>query len=158
MNQKKIINKYVEMKKKLDKITKNINLDKNEPNDKENEYVYSDIDISVLISNPLMDIKDNQLKELKSMNDFHNITSAVYDVIRRSTKLVTAEFHILTQNNLIEAISLKPKIIHLICKSVYILPDPDKIEEKDKDKSLNSSNFVNLIFEDNNYCLAHFNW
>ena len=51
------------------------------------------------------------------MNDFHNIANSIYNVIRSSTKLINAEFYPLTENNLINVINNKPKIIHLICKN-----------------------------------------
>ena len=152
--QKRLINKYHEMNKKLNKISNSISMNKSEQNNKKNEYIDSKVDISVLISNPLMDKKYNvetkqfEMKELKSMNDFHNITNSIYNAIRSSTKIVTAEFYPLTENYLKKVILDKPRIIHLICKSVYILPDENQKIDK-------SSNFANLIFEDNNYSLMH---
>ena len=150
--QKNLINKYVQMKKTLEDISNSIKNNKNEQNNNEKKYIDSEVDISVLISNPLMLKKveeDNKEKlyELKTINDFHNVVSSIFNAIRSSTKLVTAEFYPLSEESLIEVISHKPKIIHLICKSVYILPE--KIGNKDE-----SSNFAKLIFEYNNSCLA----
>ena len=155
-SQKHIMNQYRQMKKKLEKISESIKTNKTDKNNNQIRYSYSETDISVLIANPLVkgefneEINKIEIKEeLKSMNDFHNIANSIYNVIRSSTKLINAEFYPLTENNLINVINNKPKIIHLICKSVYILPK--NITEKDK-----SSDFVNLIFEDNNYCFMKF--
>ena len=103
----------------------------------------SEIDIAVLNANPLFDKKRG--KELKTMNDYNNIINIIKNVIMDSTKLINAEFDPLTENNLKLVISHKPKIIHLICKSTYIIPER---EVKIKD----SINYINLLFEENNYC------
>ena len=53
----------------------------------------------------------------------------------------------LTLNNLKNIISneeTRPVILHLICKSTYIIPE----EEKDNKLSENSEDYANLIFED----------
>ena len=102
----------------------------------------SEIDIAVLTANPLFD--KNSRKELKTMNDFNNITNIIKNVIMNSTKLINAEFYPLTENNLKLVIWHKPKIIHLICKSTYIIPEG-------KDQIQDSINYINLLFEENNY-------
>ena len=57
-------------------------------------------------------------------------------------KLKYTEFCLLTLNTLKNAISDEKKIpiiLHLICKSTYIIP----VKQKDED-------YINLIFEDDN--------
>ena len=80
------------------------------------------------------------------MNDFNNIANSIFNEVTKSTKLIKAEFYPLTERHLKKAISEKPKILHLICHSTYIIPK--KLEKTDE-----SFNFVNLIFEDDNYCV-----
>ena len=122
-----------------------------------------EIDIVVLTANPLLSKKnknnmnDKEL-ELQSINDFHNVTSSIYNTISNSTKCINAVFMPLTINNLKKAISHRPQILHLICKSTYIIPDSMKAQEQKKknkkikiNKDFKSYNYVNLIFEDNNY-------
>ena len=100
----------------------------------------SNIHIAVLTSNPLINVKTNQ--ELKSINDFNMITKSIYETIK--DKSIIAKFLPLTINNLKEVINEKPKIIHLVCKSTYIIDDIN-LEGKF------SYNYVNLILEENQY-------
>ena len=153
---KDLINQYKNIKKRVEDLSNNIKLNnrnnKNENNENDNENE-SEIDISVLTANPLIDLEYdknkniNNVKELRTMNDFNNITNAILNVVIESTKLINAEFYPLTVNNLKKVILHKPKIIHLICKSTYIIPQNEN-EMKKEDKSFN---FVNLLFEDNDY-------
>ena len=146
--ERKIINEFNDIKIKFSEIA-NINQKNNSNNMKtsnnDNKITgnESEIDIAVLTANPLFDRKRG--KELKTMNDFNNIVNIIKNVIINSTKLINAEFYPLTENNLKLVISHKPKIIHLICKSTYIIPEG---EEKIND----SINYINLLFEENNYC------
>ena len=76
-------------------------------------------------------MNDKEL-ELQSINDFHNVTSSIYNTISNSTKCINAVFMPLTINNLKKAISHRPQILHLICKSTYIIPDSMKAQEQKK--------------------------
>ena len=99
----------------------------------------SNIHIAVLTSNPLMNNDNNE--ELRSINDFNRITKSIYETIKDRT--IIAKFLPLTMKNLKKVINDKPRIIHLICKSTYIEDLISKGEE--------SYNYVNLIFEDDDY-------
>ena len=149
-NAKDLIESYLETKKRVEVLSEEIHTKIDNAIDSDHA-LNSEIDISILIANPLIDIqiddKNEIKKELKSMNDFNNIANSIFNVIIDSTKLINAEFYPLTEYNLRKAISHKPKILHIICKSTYILPEKEKIKENDE-----SFNFVNLIFEDDYYC------
>ena len=144
-NVNNLIKSYLESRKRVEKLSNEIQTINTTKTDK-GQNSETDI-ISVLIANPLIDLDEKEEKELKSMNDFNNIASSIFNVIIDSTKLINAEFYPLTEYNLKKAISHKPKILHLICKSTYILPKKEEIKENDE-----SFNFVNLIFEDDAYC------
>ena len=98
------------------KKNKNKNVNKNNAN----------IDIFVLTSNPLYSKKENV--ELRSINDFVFITNSVCQVVSNSKLYITSQFLTLTENNLIYAITKKPKILHLICKSTYQKISPYSVE------------------------------
>ena len=141
--EKNILNQYKNLKNLVVDFDYNKYTNDNKYNDE--KYINSEIDIVVLTANPLVEKMDSgNIKELKSMNDFNNVTNSIVNVVRKSSKLIIAEFLPLTKYNLKRAILKKPKILHLICKSTYIVPD--KIEENDE-----SYKFANLIFEKDNY-------
>ena len=142
----KIRQQFDDIDKEIEELSNTIKRSKNKNNNNEIKNNDSEIDICVLTANPLIDKNSGKEKELKSMNDFNNITNSIKNVIIESNKLINAEFLPLTERNLKKIISYKPKIIHLICKSTYIIPENDK--EKDK----NSMNYISLLFEDNNFC------
>ena len=137
-DEKEIISKYNEIEELFNDMT--IRNKKN----KNNKIINYDteLDLCVLTANPLFD--NNSNKELKSINDFNNITQKILNVVRNSTKLIFAEFYPLTKQYLKKIIFDKPKIIHLICKSTYILP-------KEIGDNFKSYNYVNLLFEDDNF-------
>ena len=95
----------------------------------------------VLTANPLM----NGENELRTMNDFNIIPATIYKLLEKEDYLKYTEFLPLTMNTLKSILSdenRRPVILHLICKSTYIL-------ENIKDESAKSSElFTNLIFED----------
>ena len=80
-------------------------------------------DIIVLTANPLIDKTiNNEEIELRTMNDFNSITHSILNVIKDDcNKQIKAKFLPLTTENLKQAVSQRPKILHLICKSVYII-------------------------------------
>ena len=152
--EKNIINQFIELDKRLDDLSNNI-YKKYDINDNININNNSDseLDIAVLTANPLVNIinKNNkkQIKELSSMNDFNSLTNSIYNIIKTSYKIINAEFLPLTINNLEKVIKLKPKIIHLICKSTYIIND---INDKNNSNKVEASfNYANLIFEDDEF-------
>ena len=95
----------------------------------------------VLTANPLM----NGENELRTMNDFNIIPATIYKLLEKEDYLKYTEFLPLTMNTLKSILSdenRRPVILHLICKSIYIL-------ENIKDESAKCSElFTNLIFED----------
>ena len=118
---------YLTKTNNISETQENGNLTINEE-DSENDV---EVDITVLTANPLVDNKEDDLypsednneydlqnkKELKTMNDFNSITYSINQVIMDCNKQIRAQFLTLTSENLEFAISQKPKIIHLICKS-----------------------------------------
>ena len=108
-------------------------------------------DIIVLTSNPLLDNcqEDYQIeekKELRSMNDFNSITDSIHNyILNDCNKQIKVSFLPLTENNLQKSIFQKPKIIHLICKSIYQLE-----KNNDNNNNLNNKYCVNLLFENEN--------
>ena len=168
---------YTETKKNFeneDEYTKDIEKENGKDNSFYNDD--NDLaDIIVLTSNPLIDKqvdpnalkddfqtineeininnkKDNVLKKkdgkiLSTMNDFNSITYAIYKAVLDCNKQIKASFLPLTKNNLKFAISQKPKILHLLFKSVY------ELENNNNDNNINNNNIeknkysVNLLFE-----------
>ena len=129
------IRKKMNLKKKCGEINKDI--------DDINFTPYAPLNLVVLTANPLMDGE----KELRTMNDFNMITSEIYKSFEEEDYLKYTKFLPLTCNNLKNIISneeTRPVILHLICKSTYIIPE----QEKDKKLSENSEDYANLIFED----------
>ena len=107
-----------------------------------------EVDITILTANPLIDIEDNL--ELKTMNDFNSIAYSINQVILDCNKQIRAQFLPLTRDNLEYAISQRPKIIHLICKSTYVL---NKNINNDTDNNNNNNNNYYspyLLFENEN--------
>ncbi len=78
------------------------------------------IDIIVLTGNPLVEKYDGNIKELKTMNDFNFVTYSIHKFILDCNKQIFAKFLPLTLKNFNDAILLRPKILHLICKSTYL--------------------------------------
>ena len=145
--QKKIYDEFKNINCQIDNLSEKI-LNKYSNNNDKIKYDDSKLDIAILTANPLIEKIGDEIKELSSMNDFNNITNSIHNTIIHSNKLISAQFLPLTINNLKEVIYLKPKIIHLICKSTYIIND-DKNNINNNDKKIYE--YVNLIFEDNDY-------
>ena len=126
----------IDVEKQYDNINKQFNYIENEL--KEINYNYFlppdyPLNLVVLTANPLMD----NGKELRTMNDFNIITSEIYNILNEEDYLNGTEFFLLTQSTLKEVITNEQKIpiiLHLICKSTYIIE-----EEKD--------DYAYLIFE-----------
>ena len=151
-----IIKNYEEIGKQIDSLAKNEE-DKNCTNKKEDLYLV------VLTSDPLVHKHENNIQYLRTMNDFNNIKSMIYDIFKEDLKYT--KFLTLTKQNLKEVITNKekrPKILHLICKSTYIIPEQAKDNSNDdiiittingdKQQDSDSSDYVNLVFEEeNNY-------
>ena len=92
-------------------------------------------DIIILTANPLVYIDDNSdPKELRTMNDFNSITysiyrvvsNTIYQVVTKSSLPVVSQFLTLTKNTLKYALSKRPKILHLLCKSTYEVDNNDQ--------------------------------
>ena len=82
----------------------------------------------------------NGEKELRIMNDFNIIASKIYRALDDEDFLKYTEFLPLTLNTLKYFITneqKRPVILHLICKSTYILSE-------------DSEDYTKLIFEDDN--------
>ena len=78
------------------------------------------IDIIVLTANPLYLYPSNDHpKELRTLNDFNSITDSIYQAVSKCSLPVVSQFLTLTKDTLKYAISKKPRILHLICKSTY---------------------------------------
>ena len=142
------------IKNKYDKIDKEIELIYNQLTEEINNNLVQNnpLNLVVLTANPLM----NSEKELRTINDFNIIKSKIYKVFNEEEEedyLKYIEFYPLTINTLKDVLLheyKRPVILHLICKSTYIIPNGKK-PEKDSD------NYINLIFEkDNNYCNLEF--
>ena len=139
-----IKSKYDLIQKELNKISKNYNQEIDEENI-QNNNIY---DIIILISNPLM---DND-KELRTLNDFNNIVNSIQDIISQSIKSINIQYLPLTKNNFIESIKIKkPIILHLLCKSTYIIQENNKKELK------NSSDCTYLLFETKDFNVEYIN-
>ena len=136
--EKEIKRQSESISKKIDEISdkaKSKDSNNNEKND-------SKLDIAILTSNPLIYEDD---KVLRTMNDFNQITDSIYKGIVSPFKIIEVVFLPLTEENLEKVIKLKPKILHLLCKSSYVLP---KII---KNENFQSYEYINLLFEENNY-------
>ena len=133
-------NKYDKVGKEIDYIYTQLTKEKNN-----NLAPNAPLNLVVLTANPLMDGKN----ELRTMNDFNIIKSEIYKAFNEEDYLKYTEFYPLTINIFKDILSdenKRPVILHLICKSTYIIPKDVQNPEKDSD------NYINLIFEkDNNY-------
>ena len=130
-------NKRDDIKSILNDLSKNI-IDEKKNNINSN----NNIDLIVLNANPLMDGK----KELRTMNDFNKIPASIHEAIKDSGNSIRAEFYPLTKEKFKDILTkkeYKPTILHLICKSTYIVNEEGK----------EGSDFVNLIFEKEDYQL-----
>ena len=141
-----IINeKNMSIKKKYDEIEKDISNIYNEIIRDRNYDLppYAPLNLVVLTANPLMDGE----KELRIMNDFNIIASKIYRALDDEDFLKYTEFLPLTLNTLKYFITneqKRPVILHLICKSTYILSEDNE-------------DYTKLIFEDdNNYYNSEF--
>lgn len=132
----------MDIKKNYDKIDKEINHIYSDLLKAENDDSLPDapLNLIVLTANPLMDGKD----ELRTMNDFNIIASKIYESFSEEEYLKYTEFRPLTKKILREVISheeKRPVILHLIFKSIYLIPEKsDKLEAT-------SEKYTNLIFE-----------
>ena len=144
-----IKNQINNFNKEINRINK-----KFEINNDNNPISEMNFNLIVLTANPLMDGEN----ELRTMNDFNNITSAIYKLLSEQDYLTYADFQPLTLNSFKEVIlneKKRPDILHLICKSTYIIPHKTTNKQT---KNNDSSNFVNLIFEkENNYNVEYVN-
>ena len=140
---KKIDNEFIKLNKQNNKKIRDLrpsrtfNLNNISENVKEKEKELDDslfvddseddndfVDIIVLTANPLIDKNEKLIeeKELRTMNDFNSITHSIYNIIlHECNKQIKAQFLPLTKNNLEFAFSQRPKILHLMCQSVYEL-------------------------------------
>ena len=115
---------------------------------KKNRTNYKDsnqLNLIVLTANPLT----HEKSLLRTMNDFHIITSKIYELLKEEDYLKYTEFLPLTMSTFIEILSNEercPVILHLICKSVYIFENNDLKNNEDEQK-INSELYTNLIFE-----------
>ena len=137
----KIENKIENIKKEIDKIKQNLN-------DIKNKDVYLQFNSIILVANPLMGKDNNEDKELRTVNDFNIIPANLYNLFKEEDYLKYTKFGILTRESFINAISDEQKeffILHLICKSTYIINNNNNTENK------NSDDYVNLIFEQKDY-------
>ena len=135
--------KEINIKKKYDKIDEQLSYIYKQINKEKNYDSTSDapLNLVVLTANPLMDGE----KELRIMNEFNIIASKIYKLFEEEDYLKYTEFLPLTLNTLKNFITneqKRPVILHLICKSTYIIPEQEKSE--------NSEDYTNLIFEDDN--------
>ena len=149
-----LTNENLELKKNYENIEKRIQdiYDEINENKKESDDIDSNTNLNlvVLTANPLMgkEIKEEiiqaNLKELRTMNDFNIIPAKIYELLEEENKLKYTEFWPLTEEtfkNVIFNDNIRPKILHLICKSVYQKTDSTK-------DNCDSSNYVNLVFEE----------
>ena len=90
---------------------------------RESSSIFQDeekVDVIVLTANPLCyRYESDKIKELRGINEFNCITDQIYQILSRTDLPIKSQFLTLTKNNFINAINKKPKILHLICKSIY---------------------------------------
>ena len=146
-NTKKIKNKYDNIDEEIKKIYEDITKEKKTYLPPE-----AQLNLVVLTANPLM----YGTKELRTMNDFNKITSKIYNCFDEEDYLKYTRFWPLTFKTLKNVITDEekiPVILHLICKSTYVIPE----QKKENILSENSDDYTNLIFEDdNNYYNSEF--
>ena len=126
--------------------------------DKEIDYIYTEmfkekadysppdapLNLVVLTANPLMD----GMKELRTMNDFNTIRTKIYNLLSEEDCLNYTEFGPLTKKtlkNIITDEEKRPVILHLICKSTYIIKEDNVINQDQP--NLNNNDCTYLIFE-----------
>ena len=118
------------IKKKYDKINKEINYlyAQIKKENKNNLPPYAPLNLVVLTANPIMDGE----KELRTMNDFNIITSEIYKAFDEEDSLKYTIFFPLTLDNLNKVIkeeNMRPVILHLICKSTYVIPEEERSKQ-----------------------------
>ena len=117
----------------------------------DNHFYNSESDkvgIIVLTGNPLIDKYDGHEKELKTMNDFNFVTYSIHNTILDCNKQILVKFLPLTLKNFKDAILLRPKILHLICKSTYL---SNRCKNEIDKNIINESEIFSpyLLFENN---------
>ena len=135
--------------KKFENIGKEMNKIKTDIDDIDKGYFkdshYLPFNSIILTSNPLLSDKG---QEFRTMNDFNIIPATLYNLFNENSYLKYSKFGVLTQAAFIKALSnkeLDSYILHLICKSTYNIDD-----EKNNLENIESVNYVNLIFEQEN--------
>ena len=141
--------KFENIGKEINSIKTNLDLIKNKIINYSENKPFNSI---ILTANPLMDGSN----EFRTMNDFNIIPSILYNLFKEKEYLKYTQFGILTKKSFIEALSNKELdsfILHLICKSTYIIPNNRiRINFSNEEEEEKSCDFVNLIFEqENNY-------
>ena len=141
--------KFENIGKEINSIKTNLDLIKNKSINYSENKPFNSI---ILTANPLMDGSN----EFRTMNDFNIIPSILYNLFKEKEYLKYTQFGILTKKSFIEALSNKELdsfILHLICKSTYIIPNNRiRINFSNEEEEEKSCDFVNLIFEqENNY-------
>ena len=146
-----------EKKNKLEDKYKNINKEmqylNNDLKNKNSIHYKSDapLNLIVLTANPLMDNGE----ELRTMNDFNKIPSTIYKLFKEEDYLKYTEFLPLTMKTLEEILideKRRPVILHLICKSTYIVKNIESENNNDEVSKNDSDLFTNLIFEKDEDC------
>ena len=141
--------KFENIGKEINSIKTNLDLIKNKIINYSENKPFNSI---ILTANPLMDGSN----EFRTMNDFNIIPSILYNLFKEKEYLKYIQFGILTKKSFIEALSNKELdsfILHLICKSTYIIPNNRiRINFSNEEEEEKSCDFVNFIFEqENNY-------
>ena len=139
----------IDIEKEYDNINKKYNYIEDDFKEINYNYVLppdNPLNLVVLIANPLAD----NGKELRTMNDFNIITSKIYNLFNKEDYLNYTEFGPLTKNalkNIITDEKKIPVILHLICKSTYLIEDDNIINEDQPIENNNDCTY--LIFEKN---------
>ena len=116
-----------------------------------NYYNYLPFNSIILIANPLI---DEEGKEFRTMNDFNIIPATLYNLFKEYGYLKYTQFGILTKRSFEEVLKdkqLDSFILHLICKSTYIIPKKKDNETNNILENKKSDDLVNLIFEKEDY-------
>ena len=143
-------NKYDKVGKEIDYIYTQLTKEKNN-----NLAPNAPLNLVVLTANPLMDGKN----ELRTMNDFNIIKSEIYKAFYEEYYLKYTEFYSLTINSLKDILSnenKRPVILHLICKSTYLLQENEEkhIREFKMLKNLQST-WYEMTFEEKRMIIEH---
>ena len=126
-NISKIGNKYIN--NQFSNIDKEIDSIKTELNNIKNNNPETPFNIIVLTANPLIYEKNKEIIELRTMNDFNIIPANLYYFFNEEEYLKYIDFQPLTIKAFKDAIinnDKRPDILHLICKSTYVVPDEKK--------------------------------